>query len=43
MQKKSLDGNVMLKVDLAKAFNTLEWKFILKVLKKFGYNKTFYT
>lgn len=30
-----------MKVDIAKAFDTLEWSFLIEVLKKFGFNNTF--
>ncbi|KAI5391556.1 hypothetical protein KIW84_076388 [Lathyrus oleraceus] len=33
MHKKSLGGNLMLKVYIVKAFDTLDWVFLLKVLK----------
>lgn len=31
-----------MKVDISKTFDTLNFSFLLKVLKKFGFNKTFY-
>lgn len=39
IQKKSIGGNFMLKVDIDKAFDTLEWSFLIKVLKQFGFNE----
>jgi len=30
-----------MKVDITKAFDTLEWSFLIQVLKKFGFNNTF--
>lgn len=36
MDKKSKFGNITLKVDIAKAFDTIKWEFILKVLNRFG-------
>lgn len=41
MQAKTFGGNLAMKVDIAKAFDTLEWGFLLKVLKPFGFNSTF--
>lgn len=38
---KSYGGNLILKIDISKAFDTLEWPFLLKVLKTFGFNETF--
>nr|ABN08012.1 RNA-directed DNA polymerase, putative [Medicago truncatula] len=37
LHKKAYGGNI----DIAKAFDTLEWSFLLKVLKDFGFNLTF--
>lgn len=41
LDTKSFGGNVALKVDIAKAFDTLEWSFLIQVLKKFGFNDLF--
>ena len=41
LHNKSFGGNLALKVDIAKAFDTLDWSFLLKVLKKFGFSETF--
>ena len=41
LNKKSYGGNLALKVDIAKAFDTLDWTFLLKVLKKLGFNEIF--
>ena len=38
LHQKSFAGNVAFKVDISKAFDTLEWKFLLTVLSKFGFN-----
>lgn len=32
LHRKTLGGNITLKVDISKAFDTLSWSFILKVL-----------
>jgi hypothetical protein len=41
LHNKSFGGIVALKIDISKAFDTLDWNFILKVLKTFGFNATF--
>jgi len=41
LHKKSYGGNLALKVDIAKAFDTLDWNFLLQVLRKFGFSDTF--
>lgn len=34
-------GNIALKVDIRKAFDTLDWNFLLHVLESFGLSSTF--
>jgi hypothetical protein len=41
LNKKAFGGNVALKIDISKAFDTLDWSFLLKVLKQFGFNSQF--
>jgi ribonuclease HI len=41
LHSKSFGGNLALKIDITKAFDTLEWSFILKVLRSFGFNEKF--
>ncbi|GAU48100.1 hypothetical protein TSUD_133200 [Trifolium subterraneum] len=41
LHNKSFGGNVALKVDISKAFDTLNWQFLLKVLGAFGFNENF--
>jgi hypothetical protein len=41
LHKRSFGRNLSPKIDISKAFNTLEWSFLLKVLKQFGFNQTF--
>ncbi|XP_058728727.1 uncharacterized protein LOC131600410 [Vicia villosa] len=41
LDKKSFGGNVAIKVDVIKAFDTINWKFLLQVLSSFGFSKTF--
>lgn len=38
---KAFGGNLVLKFDIRKAFDTLDWSFLLKVLQDFGFNETF--
>lgn len=37
MYNRSFGGNLALKIDIAKAFDTLRWSCLLKVLRKFGF------
>jgi hypothetical protein len=41
IHNKAHGGNVALKIDITKAFDTLDWSFLLKVLKSFGFNDIF--
>ncbi|GAU22346.1 hypothetical protein TSUD_106740 [Trifolium subterraneum] len=41
LHNKSFGGNLALKIDISKAFDTLEWSFLLKVLRCFGFNDVF--
>ncbi|MCH79620.1 RNA-directed DNA polymerase (Reverse transcriptase), partial [Trifolium medium] len=41
LHNKSFGGNLALKIDITKAFDTLDWNFLLKVLKTFGFNEVF--
>jgi hypothetical protein len=41
LPNKSFGGNVALKIDITKTFDTLDWSFLLKVLKLFGFNAVF--
>jgi hypothetical protein len=41
LHNKSFGGNLALKIDISKAFDTLEWPFLLTVLSKFGFNEVF--
>lgn len=41
LHKKSFGGNLALKVDIAKAFDTLDWSFLILVLEAFGFNRIF--
>jgi len=39
--KRSFGGNLALKIDVSKAFDTISWDFLIKVLKQFGFHNTF--
>jgi hypothetical protein len=41
LHNKTFGGNLALKIDITKAFDTLEWSFLLKVLNSFGFNEVF--
>jgi ribonuclease HI len=41
LHNRAFGGNVALKIDITKAFDSLEWNFLLKVLKLYGFNETF--
>jgi len=41
MQAKAYGGNLAMKVDIAKAFDTLDWKFLINVLRSFGFSNVF--
>jgi hypothetical protein len=42
LDKKSFGGNMAMKIDIKKAFDILDWGFLLRVLKSFGFNHVFY-
>jgi len=41
LDKKSFGGNLALKIDVSKAFDTLSWDFLLEVLQQVGFHSTF--
>lgn len=41
LDKKAFGGNLALKIDIKKAFDTMDWHFLLKVLQTFGFHNTF--
>lgn len=41
LDKNNFGGNLALKVDIRKAFDTLDWNFLLLLLQHFGFNTTF--
>ena len=41
LDKRQYGGNIALKVDISKAFDTLDWNFLMMVLSNFGFSSTF--
>ena len=41
LDKKQYGGNIALKVDISKAFDTLDWNFLVMVLSNFGFSPIF--
>jgi len=41
LDKRCFGGNLALKVDVSKAFHTLNWDFLIKVPQSFGFNQVF--
>lgn len=41
MDKRSYGGNLAIKIDIRNAFDTLDWSFLLKMLKTFGFDQRF--
>jgi len=41
IDKRQFGGNVALKVDIKKAFDTLDWNFLIAVLQQFGFATVF--
>lgn len=41
LDRKILGGNLGLKLDMKKAFDSLEWSFLLHVLRCFGFSEIF--
>ncbi|KAI9201019.1 hypothetical protein LWI28_016717 [Acer negundo] len=41
LQKKCYGGNLAMKIDICKAFDTLDWSFLFRVLQAFGFSSDF--
>ena len=41
LHRKTYGGNLAIKIDVRKAFDALNWKFLIHVLHCFGFNQTF--
>jgi hypothetical protein len=41
LHNKAFGGNLALKIDITKAFDTLDWSFLIKVLRSFGFCEKF--
>lgn len=41
LNKKTFRGNLAMKIDIAKAFDTIDWSFLIRVLKRFGFCEVF--
>lgn len=41
IDRKIEGGNLIIKFDMSKAYDRLEWRFLLKALKSMGFSKTF--
>jgi hypothetical protein len=43
LHNKAFGGNLAIKLDIPKAFDTIDWQFLLNVSKTFGINTNFYS
>lgn len=41
LDRKSFGGNLAMNIDIKKAFDTIDWRFLLKVLNSFGFDSKF--
>ena len=39
LHKEAFGGNLAMKIDISKAFDTLDWNFLIKVLQSFGFDQ----
>lgn len=42
LDKKAFGGNLAIKIDIKKAFETMDWNFLIKALRAFGFSDKFY-
>ena len=42
INQRCVGGNMALKVDIRKAFDSMDWDFIISVLHSFGFSSQFY-
>lgn len=40
LNRKATGGNLFLKLDMAKAYDRLEWRFLLRTMKAMGFSET---
>lgn len=41
LNRKIRGGNVMLKIDMTKTYDRVDWRFLLRVLEGFGFSRKF--
>lgn len=41
LDKRAFGGNIALKIDIKKAFDTMDWDFLLQTLRSFGFEEKF--
>lgn len=39
LHKKSRDGNIIIKLDMSKAYDRISWSYLIRVMRKFGFNE----
>lgn len=42
LRNDPIGGNIALKIDIKKAFDAIDWNFLLQILKAFGFNSIFF-
>lgn len=41
VRKRGKPDNVVIKLDMAKAYDRVDWRFLIKVVEKMGFDKVF--
>lgn len=41
IKKKNIGGNMVMKLDMAKAYDRMSWPFLMAVLRRFGFNENY--